>query len=631
MQINKSPIVRAVAIGIAGLAIGWNLRTHSARPLPQIENAALAKSAERNDSSLARASLNDVLGSLDGDDKRPLVRFLTTANLADIEQLIVAMTNSPVADAELLLGAELIALRAADIDVAAFYEWLLQPPINGHHYLYEHLQSLTLRAWALRNPRAAVVGAASADDDVRSAMIANLSDADAADVLALAIEHWPDSSLLAELKKRHAAWLAKQNPELAMAEALKFNGSGPTVHEVIAEWARTAPKAAWDWLHQPEQMSQFGGSMFERQIITHFAEKDAAAAIQMFSQLPKNESNRELEPRILRQWSKQDFDAAVSWALEEPNPLRRGELLRATAAELGKSDPERLLRLYSDRNIVTRPYGMSDEIQAAARSIAKDDPALALRYLSGMERAPVKEIATTWAAADPPAAARWAETIPMSQFRENVLNPVIQTWSNSTPKEAAEFVSQMDQDREAYASKVTESWTVTDPDAALAWAAGIGEDTLLDAVYQTTSISPAKAATFVDDMPDTSLRAKAIARVTESWRFFDPQATMEWLTTRERDPINAIAASLENTARQWVNDDPATASTWIGNMADGPERDYAAAGIVASLIESPDTQPDYVSATAWADGISDAALRDRWLLKIRDQLEGEPAPNAKAP
>jgi len=143
----------------------------------------------------------------------------------------------------------------------------------------------------------------------------------------------------------------------------------------------------------------------------------------------------------LRQWARQDPDAAWGWVLKQPDDDRRVEMLEELCYEIAQDgDPARAVAL-------------ADKLHLTSHGT-----------LANLEQ--------QWAQNDLPAAREWAVAKPAGDEKNELLERVAYVWASADPENAARFVVEKMSPGNAQteaAISVLHQWALRDFNGARAW------------------------------------------------------------------------------------------------------------------------------------------------------------------
>lgn len=154
--------------------------------------------------------------------------------------------------------------------------------------------------------------------------------------------------------------------------------------------------------------------------------------------------------------------------------------------------------------------------------------------------------------------------------------------------------------RDAYLAAVR---TVQDEPLRREWQAVVAKTLVAE--------DSAGAARWIDSLGLPATEVEDMTReVFQSWKKDDPTAALEW--TRSRLPEGEHPALLAGMVQSWAQDEPNVCGRWLGEQETGPLTDLARDAFARAIADK-----DRDSARAWAETISDAALREECLAALR--------------
>jgi hypothetical protein len=162
---------------------------------------------------------------------------------------------------------------------------------------------------------------------------------------------------------------------------------------------------------------------------------------------------------------------------------------------------------------------------------------------------------------------------------------------------------------------VAGQWAAADPNAAIAWAAGIANETdrqtmvrgVLAAVAQADVQTAAELALTIRsaEVAEQSLRL-----VVDQWIARDSAGFTAWASSVAERP--AGAELLVPVVASWAGADMNSLGQWLNKLPVGPARD---AGCVALIEYLTPREPRF--AEQWATAISDPKLRQQQMEALR--------------
>jgi hypothetical protein len=552
-------ISKVAVFALAGLAAGWVASSgrdgHEAKPLLP-ETAAFdmaSKSAPRRPAgSTARmdvAACREVLAAA-ADDRHPLLRRF------EREQ---ALRRWLELDAP---GALAEAAKDPDADFA--------------RELFE--------AWAELDPRAALDALNASSRDLTAAVarhffiaLMNRDPAMAAEELGR--PRWKEGKY--ELlgwsfhKDVQRQWM-KSDPAAAIAS---FGPPGSKSSLSAAEaamaeaWAEVDFPAAWahfvskgfgdDGFSMPDAMAMLAKGLLMGD--------PRALGIESAVEGPADPDASDPREALAEKMAESNPQAALEWAASRPedDPLRKA-IEAKVATDLASSDPEAALALWKAGGGSKYDWQADSFLRESFASLAAMDPAGAAARVIGFaenERAAAMGGVLTRAFADDPEAA-------VARCRAWLDDPDLQpavakawalsfSWSHGAggrdPGPMLEAIPELNEAVDAY---VLSTWTKVDPEAAAEWieerleqgkAVKFEGDNGDKGILTDLAISrPEFTASWLLDLPDPALQAKAADTLAANWSAFDPAAADAWIASLPAGPLREAA---EKGRASWKAED----------------------------------------------------------------------------
>jgi hypothetical protein len=252
--------------------------------------------------------------------------------------------------------------------------------------------------------------------------------------------------------------------------------------------------------------------------------------------------------------------AALEWASSRPEDDRlRKAIEQKVASDLASSDPEAALALWEASGGSKYGWQTDSFLRESFAALAATDPAGAagrVMELAEKERAAAMGGVLTRAFADDPAAA-------IGQCRAWLDDPELQpavakawalsfSWSHGAGgRDPGPMLEAIPELNEAVDANVLSTWTKVDPEAAAGWIQERLEQGKLMKLYGEYSdegiltdlaISrPEFTASWLLDLPDPAVQAKAADTLAANWSAFDPAAADAWIATLPAGPLRDAA------------------------------------------------------------------------------------------
>ena len=346
--------------------------------------------------------------------------------------------------------------------------------------------------------------------------------------------------------------------------------------------------------------------------------------------------------RMLESVSPEESVGIAQTLLARPPANDRNAALAAVIESIGRNDPARAIALLDGVQIPVLRAGLAAKIadawsgshpEAAARWLANDgarflDPAAAtlplLRALTQwaafdpegatkfaadqpQDRGPITRslglAARAWGQQDPSAALAWAQTLPdTDQRRDLIIQSIWQGWAEQSPVQAATFLSQqLYNGGPIYtdlAGTVARAWAAVDPGASAQWAGtlppgGARRNALYQVAVTWTQTDPPGASRWAGNLPASSTRTEIWREIAGDWADTDLEGAGTWLGALPlgRDRDDAVAAYL----RKLEPTDPEKALSWAGTISEPGSRTEQVETVLARW-----SRRDAAAARNWA-------------------------------
>lgn len=537
-------ISRMAVFALAGLAVGWIASSsgrggREAKPVtPKVtvaEVTSKSKSATRR--SAAPGARMDIaecreLLAAEGDDRQPLLRRF------EREQAI---------------------RRWLELDPAgALAEAAKDPTASFATELFS--------AWAVLDPRAAL--------DALNAANRELSGAVARDFFVSLLNH--DPALAAEelarpkWKKDQWDWLGWNFlPDLGrqwfLADpAAAIASLGPPGSKASLSPAEQAMAMAWAENDFPAAWAHFAANGFGE---SGFSESDAMRLLSrgLLEEHPKalqiEAGSLELPVNLLAdEMVASNPMRALEWAAARPerDPLRSAiELLGSVA--LASSDPEAFMETYQASPRSGDPEVDGGLLRESFAALAADDPVGAagrVMKIPESDRAyAMGGVLTRVFAADPAAAEAqvqlWLGDPAMKAAAEKAWALSFSWGHGAGGRDPGPILEAIPELNEAVDADVLSTWTKVDPEAAAGWIQERleqGKAVKFDGEYSDEGIltdlaisRPEFTASWLLDLPDPAVQAKAADTLAANWSSFDPVAADAWIASLPAGSVREAA------------------------------------------------------------------------------------------
>lgn len=246
---------------------------------------------------------------------------------------------------------------------------------------------------------------------------------------------------------------------------------------------------------------------------------------QIFSQR-KGNRHHDLIWRLYRRWVEADLEAALRHAegLEYPD---RKSALDVVLLAWAEKDPRAVLAW-------CEAHGKSQEAQSARNSalqeIAKTDPEGALALAEKFGDRNTSGIFSIWAETDPESASNRAESIQNTAERQVVFRSVAANWANTDPQAAWEWANALPRKNDRMGAL----------------------EMILDQVSSNGDFE--RANEFIDRLPNSGMRRKALEDIAWRWAYRDPEKAYEFVRAHTKD--EAVENAYSSVFQQWAERDP---------------------------------------------------------------------------
>ncbi len=406
-------------------------------------------------------------------------------------------------------------------------------------------------------------------------------------------------------------------------------------------------RAVEDLLEDVDPLPSEGGSL-RSVIYMRYVQLAPRAAV---TRLVAEEGDRPVElMHALAAWASDDFDAALGFVetLEPSLQSQAAMVIIRDGEGLSDSRKEQIAQRFS-----VEPY--LRQIQASAE--ARIDPASAWRNALSMGEGESRTyalwgIADTWINEDPAAALAALNSLPDRTQRDGWQQVLLQRWAG-TDREAAwnwalaqprakramllanvaaavakdsasemlEIAETLDpEERRTIAQKVLEAWARTDPKAALSALREMADPQLTQAVQRSliswwTRSDPRSAFEWVRAQPPSSGQSSLLATTLGAYAASDPERALA--LARNLDGGHRSRA-IETILRQWANEDPLAAASWLDSSSD--KTPAAVSAVVGGY-----TKLDPEAAFDWLMDQSAGAQLQSVSIVVRDVAAKSPA------
>jgi hypothetical protein len=420
-------------------------------------------------------------------------------------------------------------------------------------------------AWGKTSAAEALKQAASVTDaaarwQLQSAIVAAWAaerpDEAFASVAALPAD-WQRTQLLRQVTQE----LARRDPRLALELLATANISDPAAYQVIVadEWSRFDPAGAGRWIETVDR---------RRQARLAYEIADAYVA--------------------------QQPSEALEWALRISRSPGRN-LWSHMVGLLAQQNPQQALGIArSAENPAQRMQAMG----AVLRTIAAEDPALAISYLDEIPAGPQRthtsvQIALQMAETSADSAVEWLGNLPDRAARSQGLVELGSTMAWQDVDSAARLVDKVPDDmRQWWITTVARAYVAQDVDQGIEWVRRFENDPGYEAIVQQFASelavrSPEAALALVERTADGARRDQMLANmVTSGAGQQSPETASRWVARISDD--DARARAVEYLASVWGQYDLPAARKWVMSQPTSAARDRGLTQLAASAVNASD-------------------------------------------
>lgn len=262
--------------------------------------------------------------------------------------------------------------------------------------------------------------------------------------------------------------------------------------------------------------------------------------------------------------------------------------------------------------------GVSDA-GAIMAALAATDPARAVAWLNDpgnkIARQPwmghrlAAVIAEHWARQDPDAALAWAAGLPGDQ-RLGAYSGIIENTLESDPARAAAVAMELDPaDRPKLLGQIAEAWARQSPAEAVAWADSLGGKERVGALHEALSGWALAAPAEAAAFLDQLPARERPEHVFGVARNWSRQAPAAAALWLGNQPESeGKAEAMGHVMWHWTTADPEAAAGWLGQQPAGESYDMGVAGLAKAAAHAYD---DPETAVHWAATIENEQLRGR--------------------
>lgn len=282
------------------------------------------------------------------------------------------------------------------------------------------------------------------------------------------------------------------------------------------------------------------GQELRRRLAGRWAETSPQDAAEFIARQSPGATRQESLDLIATTWAGHDFNAAVAWARQLPEPDDQQNSLIAIAYETARSAPLEAMKL-----AVGLPPSESrdDLLTHAANQWAGNEPRTAAAWVSQIQDQDLRErllasVVTTWSDQNAVEAAEFGlKSVSPGEQQDRLIVGVVQRWAQTEPRQAADWVARFPEGalRDTAIENLVSLWVDRSFEQAGDWLNGLAPGAVRDVgvsalVSRTLPIAPDVAAEWVGEIGDADRRANQMENVAEAWLATDAAAARAWIT-----------------------------------------------------------------------------------------------------
>ncbi len=279
-------------------------------------------------------------------------------------------------------------------------------------------------------------------------------------IAAIAWARANDTGLFPYLQMAAVTIVARSDPELAMAEALKVPNSQARSNIVST-------------------------------VLQQLAQRDPADAVVLLDRIQNEEQRRSASRQLASSWMRKDPDAALDWILSR-DEATVGPLISTAMSRLVNRDLDAAIRLLP-RVEEGNQSGVRRQIALQlASNRSPDEAQLFIQQFEGQQGYDELQasVITGVAQTDIMMAKQLADQLPLGDARDRAYTQVISQRAQTNPAEAVRWLRSVDNEalRGAATGQLAAMWAASDPVAAERWVSGLPSGSSRDdAIVQISS------------------------------------------------------------------------------------------------------------------------------------------------
>jgi len=403
--------------------------------------------------------------------------------------------------------------------------------------------------------------------------IASIDTSELETTFALLSEQSGDGKPSEELKALVRRWV-ELSPEGALTaiKALENpNLRNSLLTEAFTTWVKISPQEAFQY--SATSLPTADALSLRESMFLAWSENDPSAAMTHWHSLHEPGASFDILKRMALNWAHTDLASATEHFKSTKSAFERDILQYYLIGEMGKRDDTKTLSWInehfhgSDRSIAMSTF---------CTALARVEPEKAVKIVGTLPPGETKNsvtetLARTWAKTDLKGSLAWVEGLGENPGTPELRRSVYITHAFCNHEEAKANLQNIEDPnlRSGIAGIIGDRMAQTGPQAALEWASGLAPD----------------------------LKMEAFSSAATAWAKQNGNDAIVYALNEIEDP-ELQTTMLSRIAPFFGAQDPATASTYLDHLPDGPVKEHTAREIMANWIDQ-----DPNAATAWAESI----------------------------
>ncbi|MDX1952967.1 MAG: hypothetical protein SFY81_12365 [Verrucomicrobiota bacterium] len=433
-----------------------------------------------------------------------------------------------------------IATHWATMDLEGALNWVKSMP-DGR--LKDHALNGLGYQWAQTDPKAAAEYFSSLSKPSATGFLPTLAGQWAAIDPDAALE-W-SRSLSGNQQKQALqqviSAIAMRDPAKAAMLANQMTGHMKTdvIANVASVWAESDLQGAMNWLNGLESSTTKAGAI--QRMGYALVSKDPVAAMELAYTISSGQQRANVLSSMMSQWGNEDLDSAIAYLKEVPAGREREQMFQSLSYQWAQSDPT----------------GAYNHVMT-----------LTEREQQNL----IPNIFSSWAGDNPSAAIAQAQQMPEGPLMTTALGAAISTWAGAAPDQAAAFVASLNDEnlQSIFVPSVVSQWANTDPGLAKDWVMQFPEGSTKLHVMETLASQwaqqdPVATGEWLTTLPNGQGREKAVGAFIDSITYNHPETAAQWAESLADESERNMR--MENSGRQWLNEDPEAARAWINSSS----------------------------------------------------------------